>query len=504
MKPLKIIITNKAKLAFKYGKEIATIEKLLKDLIAADLKNGLKTMVVYVDDNSSAKTAGVKKIKNNSEAEYKRIVDDLYEKHVPAYIVLLGAQDIVPFQTLDNTADDDDATVSSDLPYACDAKYSRKIQQFTGPTRVVGRIPDIPNKQTKAGYLTTVINNIIQHKPYPQDEYYKYFAISANVWQRSTELSLQNMFGDSSKLISSPNGRGTREYKPYNKKQLAPMVHFYNCHGGSPDINYYGQLGDNFPVAINSQTLPKNIKTGTVIAAECCFGAELVDSIKHELPACSIANNYLLHGAIAFVGSSTIAYGPADSQSLADLITQYFISSILKGASSGRAMLEARQKFLSESGDLDPVELKTVAQFYLLGDPSVQPAESEEAEVKTMSLGNMVTNNRKRLFVKGKNLEATISKSVKLRTKAPVIHRKEVQTILANTGFTPNDKSSVYKVMPKKTAASSIQKKLEGRALKFHTYVQEENFKNGRKKYRVLVVKENENQVLGYRTYFSK
>jgi hypothetical protein len=54
----------------------------------------------------------------------------------------------------------------------------------------------------------------------------------------------------------------------------------------------------------------------------------------------------LKNKALAFVGSSTIAYGPADGQGLADLITQDFIKGVLNGASTGRAFLEAQQRAL--------------------------------------------------------------------------------------------------------------------------------------------------------------
>ena len=74
-------------------------------------------------------------------------MDDLYKKYIPDYIVLAGSQDIFPFQEINNPADaDGDLTVPSDLPYACDAPYSKNIQSFTGPTRVVGRIPDVPGE----------------------------------------------------------------------------------------------------------------------------------------------------------------------------------------------------------------------------------------------------------------------------------------------------------------------------------------------------------------------
>jgi hypothetical protein len=49
------------------------------------------------------------------------------------------------------------------------------------------------------------------------------------------------------------------------------------------------------------------------------------------------------------------------------------LESVRKGASIGRAALEARQQFAQGAAQLDPVDLKTLAQFILLGDPSVHP-----------------------------------------------------------------------------------------------------------------------------------
>jgi len=44
---------------------------------------------------------------------------------------------------------------------------------------------------------------------------------------------------------------------------------------------------------------------------------------------------------------------------------------VLSGASLGRATLEARQQFVERVTLLDPVDLKTLGQFSLLGDPSI-------------------------------------------------------------------------------------------------------------------------------------
>jgi hypothetical protein len=69
-------------------------------------------------------------------------------------------------------------------------------------------------------------------------------------------------------------------------------------------------------------------------------------------------------------GASTVAYGPAASNAYADVICRMFVSEVLNGASLGRAVLVARQRFVQAQSFLDPTDLKTLAQFNLLGDPA--------------------------------------------------------------------------------------------------------------------------------------
>src|SRR5438552_2848968 len=85
-------------------------------------------------------------------------------------------------------------------------------------------------------------------------------------------------------------------------------------------------------------------RPGTVVAAECCFGAQLyAPSRTHDRRAVCYA--YLDGGAYGYFGSSTIAYGPSTTNGKADLICRYFLEEVLRGSSLGRAALEARQKY---------------------------------------------------------------------------------------------------------------------------------------------------------------
>lgn len=494
----KIIVTAKSTLILKYGSKFSTVKKLLQNLKAADKKRGIATLLVFIDDSASARRAGIKPVKNVNATECKRAVDELYKKHVPDYIVLAGSQDIFPFQEINNPADaDGDMTVPSDLPYACDAPYSKNIQSFTGPTRVVGRIPDVPGEHDIA-YFTTVINNIIKSKPRKEALYLQYFGVSAYVWRRSTGMSLQSMVGNYNNLLLSPGSKAK-----YTAAQLKKLTHFYNCHGAQNDMAFYGQKGNQYPIALSSPQLNGKISEGTIVTAECCYGAELVNPALLPQPgALSIANAYLKNNAVAFMGSSTIAYGPADSQGLADLITQYFIKNIIGGASTGRALLQARQQFLSESGPhLDPYELKTLAQFYLLGDPSVLPVIDDSVK-KTVSQ-NTVQNTRIKLFNKGCDLKKNLAPSQKEKSIPPSAHQKDINKLLKETGFSDYDKKGLYKASIKDGSQNAAEKKLAPRTARFRTFVREISTPGavGFNNIKVLVVKESRDQLLGWRVY---
>jgi hypothetical protein len=104
--------------------------------------------------------------------------------------------------------------------------------------------------------------------------------------------------------------------------ESSPHLHFINCHGATADPRFFGQRNsqsENYPVAHTARHLDGLVSEGTVVAAECCF------------------------------------------------------ERLLLGAPLGRALLEARQQFVLDTPLLHPSDLKTLAQFSLLGDPSIHP-----------------------------------------------------------------------------------------------------------------------------------
>jgi hypothetical protein len=196
----KVILSNRSALQAKYGsKGLAAVRKALTALLAADKKRGIKSSVVYLDNAAAMKKLGGQAVQNATDPrENKAAIDAVYEALNPDYLLILGAPDVVPHQDLNNTAfsagDDDDAFAFGDVPYACDAPYSRDPAHFIGPTRVVGRLPDLTGA-TEPSYLLGLLKTAANYKQRPPQDYAAYFGLSAAVWQGSTRMSLRNIFG---------------------------------------------------------------------------------------------------------------------------------------------------------------------------------------------------------------------------------------------------------------------------------------------------------------------
>lgn len=145
----KVIVTHRAALTAKYGQAgIKAIQAALAALVEADKERGLTARIVYLDDAPAMKKLGAPTLVNHKDRRgAKQAIDGVYKSLKPDYLLIVGAADVIPHQDLTNPAfeagDDDDEFAFGDIPYACDEPYSRDPAKFVGPTRVVGRLPDL-------------------------------------------------------------------------------------------------------------------------------------------------------------------------------------------------------------------------------------------------------------------------------------------------------------------------------------------------------------------------
>src|SRR5262249_25071254 len=188
----------------------------------------------------------------------------------PDYILILGSTDVVPHQDLDNpvhdpASDDPDRHAFGDLPYACEAPYSRKVRHFVGPTRVVGRLPDVTGG-SHADYLCGLLRVATDYRTATLDTLRNYFAITAEVWRKSTNLSVRRTFGAPATVEDVPP-----EGPQWSASQLHARLHFINCHGSTRSPHFFGQPKtgeEDYPEALNAIDIDGHPHEGTNVAAE--------------------------------------------------------------------------------------------------------------------------------------------------------------------------------------------------------------------------------------------
>ena len=274
-----------------------------------------------------AAVGGIKVTSAKNARQNKEAIDAIFNHREPDYLMILGAPDVVPHQRLINTLKDDDDDVMSDLPYASDAPYSRRIRNFKAATRVVGRLPDLGGGSDPS-YLVTLLGVAASGKAGPVDRSRGPSRSVRTVWKRSTRLSLKRLLGERTHLKLSPFDGPT-----WPRSFLGRRIHFINCHGDTNDFQFYGDPeidgAPDLPVAHVATNLAKRITEGTVVAAECCFGTELWNVANApSLGVFGICRTYLAHKAYGFFGSTNIAYGEEVSNDDADLICRFFLARV--------------------------------------------------------------------------------------------------------------------------------------------------------------------------------
>ena len=203
-----MVLTNRSALMGKYGtRGVARIDTALAKLIDADRGRGIATVVIALDDPEAMAGTGAAPVSDAADAAAnKAAVDAVYRTYTPDYVMLLGSIDVIPHQPLRNPVydgvNDVDRLAYGDLPYACNAPYSDDPTDFIGPDRVVGRLADVTGASTPA-VLVKLLGRAASWSSRPRSDFEAHLGITANVWQRSTVLSLRKLFA-AAEVHSSP------------------------------------------------------------------------------------------------------------------------------------------------------------------------------------------------------------------------------------------------------------------------------------------------------------
>lgn len=381
----KLSITCKAALAKKYDKTaLAKIDQYVAKWQAADKTRGIRTIHVALDDAKVMKPLKVKPVLGKfTPHKAKRALDALVARLKPDYIVLFGANDVVPQFHVPNPTkgEDNEATVPTDNPYASSRKFRNGTRAtYLVPDRVVGRIPDLVGSSDPRWVLDYLAGATEWTSSAP-GSYGKDLLVVCDEWKQSGQACAQYLSRDvGSLMISPPTATNSEKIRARHGNRLQMI----KCHGAANDSCFYGQKGASYPETLRSPSIRNRTSSRTIVGAMCCFGASIFDpndpaALKPGEPP--IPSVYLRQGAFGFFGSTSTAWVGIQAMMCADWVVSAFLKGTLAGASIGRSALEAKQDFvrwLQQQGDeQDAPDEKTLLQFVLLGDPSIHPVKAQ-------------------------------------------------------------------------------------------------------------------------------
>jgi Peptidase family C25 len=409
-KSIKLSVTVKSRLEDKYAPaDLQKINDAVKGWIEADKKRGIQTVHVHVDDTKEMDDLGAPPVSGEATAEkIKEAIKNLWVSNklpaTPHYLVLFGAEDIVPmFQVPNPSYDpngiDTDQTVPSDNPYATPLPFvpSDPTNSYLIPERAIGRIPDMvsapqdPKRKGDPVWFVQYLDTATKWESKDKSVYKDPYAICTAEARFAGKDFMQKTFDDPGlRPFLCPEHSDVVD-SPIARNNLSPVLHIIKCHGNKRDPTFWGfsildQRTKEHPcAAIASASLTALLKSSPVVASMCCYGAQIFSPYptarsRGEWP---LASTYLRNGALGFVGSTMMAWVGLSQMGAADWIVQGYLKNVLAGESIGNAFLACKQDYRSHYSMKDDIlaeeEEKTLIEYILLGDPSIHPVISSQS-----------------------------------------------------------------------------------------------------------------------------
>lgn len=352
-----LILTSNKNLVNKYGAE-TTFEIHAKiDAYAQSVSaTGKEVLTVWVDDADSLAPFDLGPVDPNDASAIKALLDQLDRKVQVDNFLIVGGHAIIPFHVLPNPCGDDgDTVVYSDNPYA-----SRDTDVLI-PERALTRLPD--DAATDGDFFINLLGRVAQPAQEPTA---RNFGLSAKVWKGASNRVFDEIEPDDEVRLCPPVTSNE-----ISNAWIDHKTHYYfNLHGSEETANWYGQEGMQYPVAFIPDNLSNVSVANAVVCCEACYGANIIDKRADE----ALSLTFLDKKAACFVGSTKIAYGPAEPPCTdADLIVIKFFARVKEGLPFGEAFFRAKADFARESiamhGYLDKTEEKTLLEFVIFADP---------------------------------------------------------------------------------------------------------------------------------------
>ena len=298
-----------------------------------------------------------------------------------ASVFIIGDENVIPMPRLPNLVGPDD-DVDTDYPYAS-MSVENPWEAIEPASVLVGRLPvgQASGSRTAISYLDNLMGATGGYPPCVP------YGIGAEKWQGASRAAF-GLFTDRYLHLSPPLSAVNLD----STLRGDPDLLYFNLHG-SIEPNEPGWFGESldghYPVAIRPEHFSR-LQRPNIVGVEACYGAKFIGLSQEK----SSLLQALASGTLGFVGSSRIAFGPAEPPiNLADVIIGHFLKNVAEGESTGQAHMSARND-LWPAIEEDAHSRLTVLEFNLFGDPNFvaylmqKSSVSPQAAVPVMSAAN--------------------------------------------------------------------------------------------------------------------
>jgi hypothetical protein len=389
-----LLLGSKRTLLQRYGQAgFGAIDRRLRLLADALGRRGIATECCYFDDPASLQIddqVALAPVAHEAGAirDLVRTLADMFEgrNQQLGTTLLIGGDDSIPFHRLPNPLHDDDPLICSDTPYGSDDAG------YLLPHRIVARLPD--GAGAEPALLLTLLDQIIDYHS-GGATFQKHAGLrlallggrraaiapesgpkagySAEVWQAAARSVLDALDPAAPLTTSPPLDADALDANAWSDQRVL----YVNLHGAVGLPNWYGQpeavwpgAATRLPIALRPDQLGARSAAGGLLISEACYGAEIAE----RGPENSIPLRALAEGMLACVGATASSYASLATPLLgADLLCQRLLARLGAGATVGEALHQARLEFAQtmyrRQGYLDDVDVKTLMEFILLGDP---------------------------------------------------------------------------------------------------------------------------------------
>ncbi len=362
---MNLVLLAQSCIATLYGPAGKAIVAAVDDLLRARAQQGIASRAY--DPEAGWPELGVEPVLLNPPALAAQlaVIDQALRAQgaIIESLTVIGGPQVVPFGELPNPLPDGDGELRSDAIYGL-ASQSSYIARWP-----VGRIPDA--EPAEPGLLVQLVQTAARlHQS--RSRLPRTFGYSSAHW-RDLSADVLGAAPAPVELFESPPIMPPTLVR--SKLAEASLI-YCNLHGVRGGASWYGQAkGDTALImALRPEDLEAVDLAGALVVSQACFGARLAPQGGQR----SLALGFLAGGARGFVGALALTYG-AISLPIAEsdqLVRCLFMELADPAVSLGRAFQAAHERMLREvlrrQGFVDAGDMKTLLEFVLYGDPTLQ------------------------------------------------------------------------------------------------------------------------------------